>query len=56
MGSEASLIRLTKFPSSEGCEFSKDEAAFVCQLQEMYKSIKVVVWVAITGAAAHPEA
>ncbi len=34
---------LTKFPSNEGCEFSKDDAAYISQLRKCYKALKCEV-------------
>jgi hypothetical protein len=47
---------LTKFPSNEGCEFSKDNVAYISQLRKCYKALKTVIGICIAGASHHPAA
>jgi hypothetical protein len=54
--SATSLRGLTKFPSNEGCDLSKEEAAHMKQLRACYKALKVVLHLCVGGASLHPEA
>jgi hypothetical protein len=38
---------LTKFPPSEGCDFSKEDTASVKQLAKCYKALKVVIGIVV---------
>jgi hypothetical protein len=50
------LRGFTKFPSNEGCNLSKEEAAHVKQLRACYKALKVVLRLCVGGASLRPEA